>query len=238
MYWTGKLRIVPSQTEPPAPLEPGDSAVQMRGSPVVLTRDNMLVRCPAVTYLTGNGRRDVAGVQGVSAGGDRAVRDGRARGRGEKSAKPELTLLSEWVEYAPQEGVAKLGGNSRAVFPADQGEPAAESGETAQATWTREAVARFTGSGNQTVIENLLLTGDVDVRHPQVLLTSQRLNLAFDPPAPARRRRSGRRSRARPRRTTSPRGASRSCARSSPRRRCTACWWTRTGRRASCAGST
>ena len=104
-------------------------------------------------------------------------------GAGE-SAKPELTLLSEWVEYAPQEGVAKLGGKSRAVFPADQGEPAAESGETAQATWTREAVARFTGSGNQTVIQNLLLTGDVDVRHPQVLLTSQRLNLAFDPPAP------------------------------------------------------
>src|SRR5207253_2399142 len=93
--------------------------------------------------------------------------------------KPTLTLLSENIDYSTDKGIATLRGKSRATFPADQ---EGKSGENAMAEWDREGVAHFVGAGDQQVIQQLDLTGDVNVDHPQVTLKSQKLNLAFDPP--------------------------------------------------------
>ena len=175
IYWTGKLRIVPCTTEPPAKLAPGNSAVQMRGLPVVLTRDNVQIRCPGFTYRTADG--------GVTLENSDAFPQVELKqfATVKLEGKPQVTLHSERVDYAPEAGVATLAGKSRAVFPADENDPNAE---PATATWTRQGVARFTGKGNDSIMKALELQGDVDVQHPQLSLKSQRLNLAFDPPAP------------------------------------------------------
>jgi hypothetical protein len=176
LYWTGKLRIVPTVGEPPVPLEPGDSVVQMRGAPVVLARDNVQIRCPSFAYRTSDG-----GATLNSSDAFPFIEIEQFAGV-ERTGKPSLTLRSEVVNYEPENNMATLGGKSLAIFPSDETD---KSAAPAQASWTREGVARFAGSGDTTAITSLTLNGDVDVQHPQVLLKSQRLKLAFDPPSAA-----------------------------------------------------
>lgn len=190
IYWTGKLRITPSVSGPPVGLKPEQAAVQMRGSPVVLTRGNAVIRCPALTYRTADGGATLhtseAAPQVEIAQYASAARTG----------EPEMTLYSEWVEFAPQEGIATLGGKSRAEFVADESGVVAEAAgaaaaprEMARVTWTREGIVRFAegapGGDEQSSIESLQLAGDVNVKHPQVALQSQKLWLALAPPTAA-----------------------------------------------------
>lgn len=173
IYWTGKLRVVPATTSPPVPLDPGQSAIDMRGLPVVLTRDNAQIRSASFTYRTADG--------GVTLNNSQAFPQVEITQftTPQRTGKPQMTLFSEHVDYAPEQGIATMFGKSRAIFPADQ---AGKSNETAQATWTRQGVAHFIGNGNQSVMQHLELSGDVDVQHPQLTMKSQRLNLKFEPP--------------------------------------------------------
>lgn len=192
IYWTGKLRITPSVSGPPVRLKPEQAAVQMRGSPVVLTRGNAVIRCPALTYRTSDGG---ATLHTSEAAPQVEIAQYATPAR---TGEPEMTLYSEWVEFAPQEGIATLGGKSRAEFVADEsaaiaaaaGAEAAPPREMARVTWTREGIVRFAekaagGGDEESSIESLQLAGDVDVKHPQIALQSQKLRLAFAPPSPA-----------------------------------------------------
>jgi hypothetical protein len=173
IYWTGKLRMIPTQNGAPVALQPGQSAVQMMGTPVVLTRENVQIRCPSFVYRDADDRvsllhsKEFPQVEILQFA------------TSERAGKPDLTLLSETIDYQPAAGTATLLGKSRAAFPADANK---KTDEVATATWAKQGVARFKGSGSDAVIESLALSGDVDVRHPQVSMQSQRLNLAFDPP--------------------------------------------------------
>jgi hypothetical protein len=173
IYWTGKLRIIPTQNGAPVALQPGESAVQMMGTPVVLTRENVQIRCPSFVYRDTDDRvsllhsKEFPQVEILQCATE------------ERAGKPDLTLLSEMIDYEPAAGMATLLGKSRAVFPADATK---KTEDLATATWDKQGIARFKGGGSDAVIESLALCGDVDVRHPQVSLQSQRLNLTFDPP--------------------------------------------------------
>jgi hypothetical protein len=173
VYWTGKLRIVPSVSGPPVPLAAGETAVQLRGTPVVLTRENSRITCPSLTYRTADG-----GLTLHSSESFPQVEIAQFA-TPEYTGKPELKLFSQWVEYALDEGIATLGGKSRAEFPADE---AGAAGETATATWTREGIVRLADTGGENPdVEGLELAGDVVVQHPRITLESQKLALGFAP---------------------------------------------------------
>lgn len=176
IYWTGKLRIIPTVEGPPVPLKPAESAVRMMGTPVMLTRENVQIRCPSLVY------RDADDRVSLMHSKEFPQVEIMQFATSERTGKPDLTLLSETVDYEPAAGTATLLGKSRAEFPADATN---KTGNLASATWNKQGVARFKGEGTDAIIESLALAGDVDVRHPQVSLQSQRLNLAFDPPEPA-----------------------------------------------------
>jgi hypothetical protein len=140
--------------------------------PVVLTRENVQIRCPSFVY------RDADDRVSLMHSKEFPQVEIMQFATSERAGKPDLTLLSETVDYEPSAGVATLLGKSRRYSPPTHEQKAADSRR-------RRGTSRASplqGRTAPTRSSRVSCSGDVDVRHPQVSLQSQRLNLAFDPP--------------------------------------------------------
>jgi len=174
-----------------APLPPGEARVELIGAPAVLTRDLLAVTTPRFVYRT-----DGHLVMDASPEVPRILIT-------QHSATPggrDTTITTEGVTYARAEQTATLRGDSHVVAPADSAKrPDADAehadaehagGEHADAgvldaTWHDLATFRLVGEREDDLwVERADLSGAVNVKSPQGLVRSERLELAFDPPTP------------------------------------------------------
>lgn len=188
VYWTGVLRITPLKTSPPAPLTPGDAAVTLVGSPVSIHRiENKRqgtedIRCASVLYETA----------GEKARLDRSpefpqILVTKTPAQSEKDQRLTRLTSTGSVLYSRVDQRVVMSGPGHAEIPLEAQRK--DEHPLLQAAWTRFARFDFTqppgerGSQRQPVVQHGYLEGNVDVKHPELALRSQALELLFDPPA-------------------------------------------------------
>ncbi|HWE93419.1 MAG TPA: hypothetical protein VG269_05540 [Tepidisphaeraceae bacterium] len=176
--WTGKLTMFPSEPGQRPKLAPGDAAIELTGSPVVLRRtpagqqDGNDVLCASLVYHTADGSAMLRGSEAFP----EVVLGKLINGKKD----PLSTVTTSMLDYVTGKS-ATLTGRGHATVPADSAAPAKG---VMDAKWTRSAKLYFAGRGgpDEMAIEHMDLAGDVDVLHPQMALKSQALSLFFERP--------------------------------------------------------
>jgi hypothetical protein len=195
--WTGKLRVVPIDEPgdiPPA-LKPGESVVRLLGtkSPVQLSRETMRAWCAGADYFSSDGSAQLTSSKQYGPVRLKQIADPNARG-----GMQEADITTQQINYNGTNRVAVLHGESTAhiIMPQQPATRPAVAGTTAialkpatqpapqalDATWTKEGRLHFQPAvtGAAMSFERAELEGDVDVKHPQMALRSQRLDLFFE----------------------------------------------------------
>jgi hypothetical protein len=195
VYWTGELIVTPLVTAAPTtspatapatspatpggidgPLAPGEARVELVGAPAVLTRDALEVKTARFVYRT-DGRLAIDG------GADfPSVHITRRPDAGEG---PDTTITTEGLAYSRGEQVATLRGETRVLAPINAQRDAEGAPAMMDAAWRDSATFRLAGQREDELsVEYALLSGKVDVKAPQGLVRSERLELWFDPQPP------------------------------------------------------
>lgn len=207
VYWTGELTVTPILTPrpPPAPaatpssepatapalaaspppatpageppLPPGEARVELIGAPAVLTRDALEVRTARFVYRT-DGRLSLDAAPDFP-----RVLITQKPGVGDG---PATTVSTEGLTYARNDQVAALRGDSRVIVPIETGGDGATAAAPGMldASWRDTATFRLVGEReDQMWVEHAAFAGKVDVKAPQGVIRSERLELTFDPPA-------------------------------------------------------
>ena len=170
----------------------------------MLTRETNKVRCASADYYSADGAVAVHNSpqfpQVVMTQTPAPPAPGESRPRGQDSVITTENLVYSGLTreaVLTGKGSASLAmnkaGDPGAAQPAPGAPPPAEKPpERLEARWARSAVLNFAAGPKDQhdamAIEHAVLTGDVDVKHPQLALKSQALDLYFDPAAPARRK--------------------------------------------------
>ena len=166
--WSGKLRVVPLEGTPDPNLVPDKPIVRMTGAPAILMLNGSEARCGTLIYNSADSSAILA----------------------QSAAFPFVTLKDTGGAHitTPQlnysrmpngEAVATLIGKSRAEFPVDS---AGQTPELITATWLTDGRMLMTDIDGKAVMQQIDLTGDVNVEHPQLNLKGKLLSLTFDPP--------------------------------------------------------
>ncbi|MDB5333554.1 MAG: OstA-like protein, partial [Phycisphaerales bacterium] len=174
--WTGKLTMYPSEPGQRPRLAPGDAAIELTGSPVVLRRtpagqaEGNDVLCASLVYHTADGSATLRG----SDAAPQVVLGKLVNGKKD----PLSSVTTSTLEYVAGKS-ATLTGRGHATVPVDAAAPAKG---VMDAKWARSAKLYFAGRGgpDEMAIEHMDLAGDVDVLHPQMALKSQALSLFFE----------------------------------------------------------
>lgn len=208
VYWTGELTVTPMLSpgpsapalastplvgpatapalvaSPPAampagelPLPPGEARVELIGAPAVLTRDALEVRTARFVYRT-DGRLSLE----AAADFPRVLITQKP---GVDDA-PATTVSTEGLTYTWDDQVAALRGDSRVIAPIETGGDGATAAAPGMldASWRDTATFRLVGEReDQMWVEHAAFTGKVDVKAPQGVIRSERLELMFNPPA-------------------------------------------------------
>ena len=191
VYWTGELNVTPlgipaptaSPTTAPAaadPLTPGEARVELLGSPVLLTRDQLEIRTARFVYRT-DGRLALDG----AADFPRVLITQKPLAPG----GTDTTISTEGLTYASADRVATLRGESRVLAPIGAADGKKAGGQMFDASWRDSATFHLVGQREQDLwVEHAHLAGNVDVKAPQGQVRSQHLELTFGAPtAPASR---------------------------------------------------
>jgi hypothetical protein len=182
VHWTGLLRIVPLQQQPSiVPLKPGDSAIRLIGQPVNVHRIDPKqqaiehVQCASLIYssTTQQVRLD------RSARFPKILVDKLPAPSAKDRGVAHFTSLGI-VEYSRAQQHATVTGPGLAQVPieATPQSPASQM----RVAWKNQAQFDFApgGSDDQLLLRSGRFTGDVDIQHPRLTLSSQTLDLAFD----------------------------------------------------------
>jgi hypothetical protein len=199
VYWTGELIVTPLLAAAPAsapatapatapvtpppggidgPLTPGEARVELVGAPAVVTRDTLEVKTSRFVYRT-DGRVAIDG------GGE--FPNVLITRRPDSGDGPATTVTTEGLAYSRGEQVATLRGQSRVLAPisSDRTKGGGPDGAPGMldAAWRDSATFRLVGQREDELsVEYASLEGKVDVKAPQGLVRSERLELSFDPP--------------------------------------------------------
>lgn len=208
VYWVGDMTVTPSTASAlPTPMARGDAGVELVGkqSPVVLTRETSRVECARFAYRTDGtlvmekserfpeivlthrpADADVAPVAAAALTTTApSATPATAPATAPSEAIVETRVVTEFVWYSFADRIATLKGRSRVTAPLEsqrEGEPAG----LMNAAWTDAATFHLLGERQEELtVARAEFAGDVDVNAPQVSVTSQKLELLFDPPAPS-----------------------------------------------------
>jgi hypothetical protein len=185
--WTGKLRvtpIVPGETFTGTAMKPGESVLRLVGTnlPVRLRRENGRVECARADYFSADGSVAMFGSEKFGNVVMRQMPDPAAGDRGS-------TIVTESMHYNGLSRVATLHGVGHANMalpatrpasgPAAPTQPAVA--QTLDARWSRMGqLFMKEGLAGSMTFDRAVFQGDVDVRHPQMALKSQSLDLQFE----------------------------------------------------------
>jgi len=176
--WTGKLTIVPTPANKRMSVPGGSAIVSLFGKPVRIIRTN-----------PGSGERDdIQAASVVYHTFDRSatllnspelplvVLKKFAAGKTE----PSSTITTGSIDYVAAQRLATLTGPGTVFAPADETAP--DKGNL-DVKWQRGARIHLADSGSQEQmsVRQMDLSGNVDVKHPQLALRSQELSLFFTP---------------------------------------------------------
>jgi lipopolysaccharide export system protein LptA len=198
--WNGRLRVVPidDPSEVPPALKPGESIVHLIGekAPVRLTRDAMQAWCTVADYFSTDGSAQLR--KSDKFGPIRLKQMAEATAKG---GAQEADIVTQQLNYSGTDRVAVLHGESTAHIllpqqPTTQptsakataakptSKPATQPTIAAlDAAWTKIGRLYFAPSTSGAAamsFDHAELEGDVDVKHPQMALRSQKLNLFFE----------------------------------------------------------
>jgi hypothetical protein len=187
VHWTGRLLMVPEPGDPPRPIGPGDSVMELIGKTSAVyafhsaTEDSPAseVRCTKLTYATSDGSALLEGSQKF--GQMRIIRQALSASI-EDEPPPPTVITSDVLDYRAGAHTADLTGIGHAIIP--MAPNAGEKPATLDAKWSKSAHFDFLPRANDEVaIKNADFIGDVKIDHPQLKLTAQELTLAFNPMA-------------------------------------------------------
>jgi lipopolysaccharide export system protein LptA len=175
VLWDGKLTIVPTPDTIASaqPLDPGQSIIHLVGEPVVVhghptTPDQPVtdVRCADLVYKSVDSSVRLAEGAGVPL----TIIQRRPDGSGP-------IIRSQHLQFSKLDHRAVLEGIGSATFP-DPNDPKS----TLLAKWQKKCIVNLIDApGDQMQIQSADLDGNVDVTHPKFHLTSDELQLTFDP---------------------------------------------------------
>ena len=196
--WTGMLRMEPDRIKFQTP-RPGDSVVELTGSPVVVRRlvpggapkgtsradepQGDDIRAAKVVYHSLDGSATLFNSPTVAAVVMSKIING--------NVDPRTAITTEMLDYrtgADGRRIAILRGRGSALMAIQaQGDETRKGGKASdtlmEARWQEGGIVYFARRGrDDQSIEQVDLAGDVDVRHPQMVLQSQALSLYFQPP--------------------------------------------------------
>ena len=176
VYWTGEFTVTPAPIDADDPLPPGEARVELVGAPLVLTRDALDIRSASLVFRT-DGK--------LSLDSSEEFPDVLLTRRPTEGDGPDTTVVTEKLEYDTREKVVTLRGASRVSAPVDA--PGGEAApEMIRVAWREAATFHLVGENESDMwVDRADLAGDVDVQAPQGVVRSQRLELAFDAPAPS-----------------------------------------------------
>jgi lipopolysaccharide export system protein LptA len=190
IHWTGKMHMASAKAGRPR-VNPGFAIVDLTGKVVTVRRtpagqvEGDDVRAARLIYQNEDGRVRLFNSQAEP----QVVISKLVNGQ----IDPRSTITTETLDYIIDKPtgtkVAVLTGAGHALMPMEAGgaKPGAagKAGEAVMdAHWKRGANVYFAGKGDeQSTIEQIDLAGDVDVKHPQLVMNSQTLSLYFEPPA-------------------------------------------------------
>ncbi|HZL35295.1 MAG TPA: hypothetical protein VFC78_08290, partial [Tepidisphaeraceae bacterium] len=196
--WTGKLVMVPPLPGTRPKVSAGDAVVELTGKPTTVRRtpagqpDGDLIRAARVVYHTLDGSAKLFNSSAVP----KVIISKLVNGQ----IDPRSTITTSTLDYVADglgKKIAILTGPGHAMVPMEsQGQASAASKQKPggpdmmDAHWQKGAKAYFRPAGRGEAnlsIEHVDLAGDVDVKHPQLVLTSQALSLYFEPAAPPAR---------------------------------------------------
>ncbi len=167
VYWTGPLRVTPRQIDAAVP--PGESIITFEGAPVIAHQQGSEIRAASLTYKSEDGStyaQESAAVPLVLT---------RTDAHGPSIVHATSLIFSRTSQLAVMRGR----GDVRLPVQSEATEP-----QSLEARWTQSCTLHFAGkNNNEMAIDTADLEGDVDVKHPQMKLTSQSLELTFDPTA-------------------------------------------------------
>lgn len=187
IFWQGELVIIPSAPNPERPAmvnAPGDVAVEFVGAPLVLTQQGGEVQCASLTYRTSDGSVWIRNSDKFPRVLVKQIPQPKA---GDDTPLPPPAIVStESVEYLTGKRLATLSGRSTARIPltAETGAHGAAEAGMLEAEWAESGTFHLLGEGQDLSVERAEFRGDVSVKHPQMALASQKLDLTFDQPAP------------------------------------------------------
>ncbi|MGA2496860.1 MAG: hypothetical protein ABSH20_03920, partial [Tepidisphaeraceae bacterium] len=181
--WTGPLVVVPLVGDRPLRLAPGEAIVRLSGSeirPVEVLRKSAEVtttlRCAKLTHWT----IDQGAQLEESAGVPVEMSDSRG-----------MKLLTHTMVYSQSDGSAVLYGKSTAKLPVAPPEAGSQAKlELMDAAWSERCVLSLHGGDLDAMqVDRVSLQGNVAVRHPQISLDSNMLDLQFagEPAGPSTR---------------------------------------------------
>lgn len=167
--WTGPLRITPVDTSEAQTIPPGQAIVRLNGAPATLTTNGNILQAPQVIYRTADAEAQLNGAPQSPV----------------KMTDPAgATVTTQSMLYQPRQLQARLEGAGHAAGLVQSDDPSRH--DTLDATWAKGAVIRFgslpaDAARQQMNIASISLRGNVHIRHPQVQLNSQQVDLSFDP---------------------------------------------------------
>lgn len=181
--WTGVLRMTPLRSSPPVRLTPGDAAVTLVGAPVTIHRADPKqdgfedIVCASALY-----QKEGENVWLYQSEQVRQVLVTRTPGAAAGEHGITRLVSSGIVHYSKSDLQVLLTGPGHSEVPLESKQK--DQHPLLQAAWTQ--LARFdlapAGADKQQTIRNGHFEGDVDIKHPQMALKSQSLDLLFDPP--------------------------------------------------------
>jgi hypothetical protein len=159
IYWTGPLLITPLKGPPLMPLSPGQTIMNLVGSPVHLTPEGSEVTAASATYRSPDGAVKLQPSAQLP-----MVHLTQAKG---------ITLSTGSIDYDPATEIATLTGPSELQQMVNK--------KLMVADWSQKGllhVIRVPGQPNG--VDHVDLIGDVAVTHPQFKLDSRELKLDMD----------------------------------------------------------
>ena len=181
IFWTGKLRVTPLDTETQDPPTHEDAVVTLEGEPAVLTHGDGHVECSLVRYHT---QDSTVRMESSKLTPMILMKDGTGS-----------VLRTPTLDYSGNEGIAILRGPSQADMvmhneattqpttnPSSVAAAPTTQPQMMHASWTTSCRVFLSPGQNrdQMSIEHAEIEGDVTVDHPQVKGRSDKLDLAFD----------------------------------------------------------
>ncbi len=155
------LLVTPIETEPMLPILPGQSVVRLIGSPVRLTPEGSEVLAAVATYRNPDGAVQLESPRG---GVVQMTRD------------TGMMLTTGSLAYDPATAMAILLGPSHLEEPVGD--------QMMKVDWTRTGqlhMGKTAGQSQPNAVDQINLTGEVVVTHPQFSLHSHRLQLNLSP---------------------------------------------------------